>query len=599
MINPFKFLSKKSLYTLYKEDDFKKDAASKEDRYWKFEQQGELRLRTEDMFDHCILTGSSGTGKTWMQFRMVDQIEKRLKKFKGSRRDKSKMYVLDLAEEFTQRFYEEDNWCIVSPFAKSGYTINIFEGIEHDLHIDNMSNTFIPDEPGAKDKIWVNSSRDLFKALTVMCIHKKETDNKFLAKYIFMSRENVLKELFKVYKEIEELKVKIESELKKSINSDLQKALIRLEKTTKAISAGATHISSETQGQNIWSNFTTNMEFFQHIADDSKQIMSVKKHLRSDKRNVLIPVPIDIEESAKKFASIFFDILSREMLKLDKDKEREVFLFLDEFTNLPKIPSIVKLITLVRKFRVSVILGFQEISRVEEIYGEKLVESFENNTGVGIFFRAKGTKTSEFIQKMVGKQEREISISSNNLGTQEAKDGMNINNQNGEVDTLLTSEIKGLNDLEFIILTKGNSEQTKEGKTISNIGRIQGCIDERFDKQITKSSKTELDDSFFIDSLIDKFKDDSEKKTIDTTSTVLDNLKNEDEDKKALAKAKLLEKIKKKAVEEDKVEEIKKTETKKVEVEKATKMEEEYDPYEDYEEDLDIGQPDTSDSPYS
>jgi hypothetical protein len=97
---------------------------------------------------------------------------------------------------------------------------------------------------------------------------------------------------------------------------------------------------------------------------------------------------------------------------LTESRERRVWLFLDEFPQLPPIKQFPTFLELGRSKGVAVVIGAQDTAQIRAVYGQDQAKSWFGMTGTKIITRINASEAAEDISRLIGEQEVERRIKS-------------------------------------------------------------------------------------------------------------------------------------------------------------------------------------------
>ncbi len=97
---------------------------------------------------------------------------------------------------------------------------------------------------------------------------------------------------------------------------------------------------------------------------------------------------------------------------LSESRERRVWLFLDEFPQLPPIKQFPTFLELGRSKGISVVIGAQDIAQIRAAYGPEQAKSWFGMIGTKVITRINTSEAAEDISRMIGTQEIERSLKS-------------------------------------------------------------------------------------------------------------------------------------------------------------------------------------------
>jgi type IV secretory pathway TraG/TraD family ATPase VirD4 len=105
-------------------------------------------------------------------------------------------------------------------------------------------------------------------------------------------------------------------------------------------------------------------------------------------------------------------LIVNEILSLEDDPNRRIWLFLDELATLGKIDALLQAFSLGRSKGLCVVAGIQDMGKIEHHYNPMLAKSISNTFGTKIFLRCSDVETSQWASKVLGDQdiyERQVS----------------------------------------------------------------------------------------------------------------------------------------------------------------------------------------------
>ncbi len=106
---------------------------------------------------------------------------------------------------------------------------------------------------------------------------------------------------------------------------------------------------------------------------------SIKKWINNEiQGNIFVTSFESLKEAIKPSLSLFINLMILEILSLPDDRNRRIYLVLDEFGALQYLPAIVDGLTLGRSKGLSILVAGQDIAKFEEIYGPNLTRTIVN-----------------------------------------------------------------------------------------------------------------------------------------------------------------------------------------------------------------------------
>jgi len=117
---------------------------------------GDFAFPNNTHFQHSIITGGSGSGKTQMTSDIIEQIRKK----------KQKAVIYDRSGSFIRKFYDPQKDIILNPFDVRSNYWDIFTEISNKNDVTNIVNALIEDNK--TDPFWNKSA----KIITIEVINK-------------------------------------------------------------------------------------------------------------------------------------------------------------------------------------------------------------------------------------------------------------------------------------------------------------------------------------------------------------------------------------------------------------------------------------------
>ena len=413
-----------------------------------------IMLSYNSLNQHTLIIGQSGVGKSVLIKRIYTQLKAR---------NKGVFVVHDIKGDFIQQFYDPKTDYILNPLDSRSINLNIFKLIKTKADIKAVVAALIPDSKEAKEPIWVNSARDIFESIIYLAIHNFKTgkieklDNTVIKNYI---QEGIA-------------------------------FLVENFKDLKECSRGYAHLQAyktSSQPANIFSNFLSYMTLFDVVAENKNPELDLKEFIEKQNRaTIFLANYNNIKDFVCPLLSLFVNALVRELLSLEENLDRRMFLFLDELTNLQKIDKILDFLTLARSKGGAAFLGFQDIKALERIYEKEGAETIVANTANKIILRVGDVSTAEYLSKLIGEQEVKIVNKSHSVSPFD-RDSVSYSTQIQRRPAVLASQITTLPTLHFYLKTLELPEWTY----------VPNAFIPALDKHKLKQPKIQLVDTFNI-----------------------------------------------------------------------------------------------------
>jgi len=179
----------------------------------------------------------------------------------------------------------------------------------------------------------------------------------------------------------------------------------------------------------------------------------------------------------KPVAALMFNFILE--IALEQEFRHPLYLSLDEFTNFGMIPGLADKLSIIRHRDIAVMLGFQDFSQLERVYGREETTSIRSQMKTQIYFRPNMLESAKRISEHAGRTteyERKISSS-----------GQIVEREMGR-DLIDPSEVLNLPEDKILVFTPKTSPMLmerfswKDYEEISGISSVQKpliYVDER------------------------------------------------------------------------------------------------------------------------
>lgn len=180
-------------------------------------------------------------------------------------------------------------------------------------------------------------------------------------------------------------------------------------------------------------------------------------------RPTAIFIIIPDQHNALSFISaVFFSTFGQKLSKYtDKYKndlvigQREVFALIDETYNIGRIPNFDNWISTFRARKIILVISFQDINQMKELYGDNMWESIFSNCSTKIILRVSDKTTSEFISDYIGYTSIKVMTKFKEAGVFKMMDNKHISHTDRERKLINADELRGLKKEQQVVLTSG------------------------------------------------------------------------------------------------------------------------------------------------
>jgi type IV conjugative transfer system coupling protein TraD len=367
---------------------------------------------------HTFITGGSGTGKTVFLSSIIDQIKER----------GDIAIIYDKMGSFIPFYYEEGKDIILNPYDKRAKNWSIFNEVrigKEEIDLRNIASSLIPNIKSG-DNFWNENARNLFIEISKELRRQNKGNNKDLAEYILRKGFYELRDFLK--------------------NSDVKSLFENDEQIRTTLSIKST-LTAYTQFLKI-----LKQDEFVKETDKFSIRNFIQDSINSTKGSFLfLSSRSDMHETLQPLLTCQIDIVINSLLSLKQQKEKNIWVILDELPSINQIPSLDAGLSQSRQFGGSFILSMQLISQLREVYGEKKADTMSGNCKTRIIFSSPDINTAKWSAESLGKKEVDEVKEGLTFGANEIRDGVSISTQKRMEEIVIPSEIQSLPNLSCFI----------------------------------------------------------------------------------------------------------------------------------------------------
>lgn len=397
-----------------------------------------------------MMIGAQGSGKSVTMTDLLIQ----------QRAAGDKNFILDPGGEFTRKFYREGIDIILSPRDKRSHYWDVWaEGkTAESYHV--TSSSLIPDTEGG-DNFFNPASRFVFEAVC----------DKLASQAKFANEQPSLTKLTNYI-----LRVDDETLIDIVKHSDAKSVLNKgSEKTAASIRAT---LSTFLQPLGKLPTFGNRFSFSEWLS-------------RDDDSWVFIPLMPKHRAYFKPVLSMWIEHFSMGVLSLPSQSNydgKTYNLFIDELSSYNKIPSLLMFQAEARKYGGNAVLGIQNKSQLEMIYGQKGADAIEGLTGSFCVFRSNSTKDSRWASDLLMSAEVEKTSESLSMGAADVRDSVSVNKSTKDHKLVTAAEIVNLQDLEMFLRLGRGYDVIKVTQKYTNLPDISEPLMVLSDEEISHRS---------------------------------------------------------------------------------------------------------------
>lgn len=340
---------------------------------------------------HFFLVGGTGSGKTLSLNMMMDSV---LPPIWNAQDDghalDQRAVIFDVKQDMISTLLAlqipEDRLRIFNPFDSRCFAWNVARDIDAPDTALQLANILIPEDKRETNRYFSDAARDLLCGIIQVFIEKGE-DKEGGAQW-------QLSDLILTMRTPERV----------------QHVLSQTQRGRDLI---ALHLRGETTPLNILSTARTKLAPFEVVAAmwkraaDEGRSVSLKEFLKAplvmvlgNNQAALAPI--------QAINRVIFQRLTELVLDQSESSDRRTWFFLDEARKIGKLPGLDDLMTNGRSKGACVVLGFQDIAGMREVYGPQVAEEILGMCGTFGVLKISGATTPQWASLIMGEREEPI-----------------------------------------------------------------------------------------------------------------------------------------------------------------------------------------------
>ncbi len=347
--------------------ELKREAAAE----WKDQPPG-IRLHPEVEISHAretkhlLVMGASGSGKTNIIWQVLNEAIRR----------KDRVVIFDSKGDFTS---ELKPLCLLAPWDPRSLAWDVARDCVGPLDAQALASRLIPDSD--KDPIWPNASRAVLVALIVHLQTSKP------GQWTFTDLRKLL------HAPVEDLRL-----IAQQHNPEAMRSLEDGSKTTQSILI------------NLMAFMTPVVDMAQAWSDPKQKRFSMRQWIEGNSklpRTVVMQGSQRFDRTASALINSLLSVMASTIASpsLPDDKNRRIWLILDEFPQLGKLRDIGPLIRMGRSKGLRIVIGAQDIAELRDIYGTHKADAWSSSFTTSIYARLAGGATADWASRRIGDKE--------------------------------------------------------------------------------------------------------------------------------------------------------------------------------------------------
>lgn len=381
---------------------------------------GRIPLPFDSENKHTAIIAAIGGGKGVLLSKVM-AVAGRQKTIKG--------IVHDIKPEWILSCYRPDRGDLIfNPMDIRSIKWTIWNDIHDIIDIENFVSWIIPNNPMAKDPFWDESARGILQSVLIYLWERNDCTNEAIRRMMKLNSEDLSEKLH---------------------------GLVGAEYAAKKDSL---------------STLKSKMKWVDYLADGD---FSLRDWINSDKRGLIFLSNTEKTQALfKPLLTLFINAFSSHVLNLPDNRNRRIFMFIDEFTALSRLDKVIDVIKLGRSKGVSLWIAFQDFQQLKKIYSDEDMRTVINgckNIAVG---QVNEPAAAKYLSERFGKQEFYEKSLTSSMGVADNRDGLSLNEQRKEDFVVKDSDLLNLEERQFFVKIDGLEGVTKTMADIQNIQEI-------------------------------------------------------------------------------------------------------------------------------
>ncbi|MBX9806056.1 MAG: type IV secretion system DNA-binding domain-containing protein [Alphaproteobacteria bacterium] len=361
---------------------------------------------------HTLIIGTTGSGKTNCIHELLQQI----------RVKKQRAIIVDMTGAFIEKYYRPEKDIILNPQDARSKPWHVWGDCPKSHHIRLIASVLIPSDNKGNESYWTKASRVVFMATAEKLLALNRLNNTEFLRY---ATNGPIREIESFYSDTQAAAI---------VNSDAAETVMGVRSNLQA--------------------HTECITFFK----ETDRSFSIREWVQDEKNEgwLFLSSPPQLREEIAPLMTLWTSIATDALMGLPHSQERRLWIVVDELPAIKKLPKLQMMLAEIRKYGGCAILGAQDMSQLDEIYGHNIVKSIANLCSTKVVFRIEGAEIAERMSKWLGVQEVSETMENISYGAHQMRDGVSLNDQRKEKPTIHSDRLMKLPDLQAYLKFPGD-----------------------------------------------------------------------------------------------------------------------------------------------
>lgn len=361
---------------------------------------------------HGMLIGTTGTGKTTILLRMIEQARER----------NHRCVIFDLTGVFVQHFYDPARDFILNPIDNRCPPWSVFADCHNILDFSSAAAALFSSGHDGGDPFWTMSARTLFVEMCMKLHERGERSNAALIHHLLYAK---LKDLNKAMK--------------------------------GTIADPLTSTDSARMAESIRAVVNTQAQILRYLPDvsvDHPEEFSIRRWVTDDKKDGSILFVTSNHTHlnvTKPLLSLWMDMAVNAVLETERNAGLKIWFLFDEVHALQRLPALENGLQTARAYGGAFLLGIHSFERLCETYGKEGGTNLAALARTKVILTAADTTTAEFCSAQIGSREVREVDEAYSIGAAMSRDAATITPRTEVKPLILPDDIMNFPSLHGII----------------------------------------------------------------------------------------------------------------------------------------------------